>query len=444
MNIWDWVTGNNSDTEGMVSGGTYVTGLDGVRRTQEDYDAWRLTDEAKSIYNPTANTVVPEGFLPVTSSSKFGVNNFPIIPWDSNPELSDILSRAAGIWGGGTGNITSDAWRLNDEAVYSQGGDVYFGNRPQTGAAVLPSTPQMLLPGENTAQYLESGGLNYSNILHELPHLSSKYFRFLNADGTVRPEWQTPGTKGLTGYSFKEDDDSYLKDYLNFVGLERDGTTQINPTGSWAAANFDQRAYNFTQKWLNEKDASGQYVNRQRGELKDAMGYAMGYILADDQLFADSGVAYPGRGYARAPEEVYARAMNTYSLLSEMSEEDRKFALNRKQDPYITPPDHIQQYTDESKSEFTRDYTDWVQNSQFGGDRNAMLIADRDYRKWDESSMDKRTEDGVTYGTRKYFRIRPQTYYAIDKWMKANKMNKAGTGFAQVELDNYLEQPLYA
>jgi len=187
-NIWNWVTGNSEDVP-TEDYSTYI-GLDGVERNQEEYDAWRLTDEAKAIYEPEAKTIVPEGFLPVT---KKPADKYDVIPWNGNEELSGILDKAAGIWGGGTGNITSDAFRLNDEAQYTQGWNKYFASRPKTGAAVDPSIPRMRLPGENTAQYLESGGLDYSDILHELPHLTSKYFRFLNADGTVRPEYQAKG-----------------------------------------------------------------------------------------------------------------------------------------------------------------------------------------------------------------------------------------------------------
>ena len=176
-------------------------------------------------------------------------DDFTEIQWGSNEELNDALNRAGELW-----NVPSDVFKLLGEAEYTQGYDKNFADNPTRGAAVQPSIPRMILP---------NGELDYSNILHELPHLSSKYFRNLEADGSVRPDWQKQESKGLTGYEFSNTEMTpYYDDFMGYV--------ENDPTSGYAEANFDQRAYNFTQSFLNEKDRFGHEVNVQRPELRDA------------------------------------------------------------------------------------------------------------------------------------------------------------------------------
>ena len=42
------------------------------------------------------------------------------------------------------------------------------------------------------------------------------------------------------------------------------------------------------------------------------------------------------------------------------------------------------------------------------------------------------------------YNIGKETYQAIDNWMKENKLNKTGDGFAQLEIDNMLNSNMYA
>ena len=366
-------------------------GLDGVERTLEEYDEWRKTPEAEKLYSGSANIksrLNPEGSLP---SGTFE------IPWGSNEELSDILNDAGILW-----NVPSEVFKLLGEAEYVQGYDDMFLKRPSTKAAVRPSIPRMLLPGENTQQYKSDSGLNYSNILHELPHLTSKYFRFLNEDGSVRPEWQSVDSKGLTGYKFSNTEISpYLADYEKYKDL-----------------SFYDRANKFSEAWLNDP------MNQQRPELKNAIGNAMGFILADDMLFDDSVLHNKNKAYATSPEEIYARAMNTYGIMKNMSLEDRNIALNpvpsfeewRKINPYL--------------------------------DANVYINKAKTYRNMVNNNFSKPTgkfdNDNNPYMKKEIYFIRPETYFAIDSWMQENKPNKTGDGFAQLEIDNMLDSNMYA
>ena len=137
-----------------------------------------------------------------------------VIPWGSSPELMGILQNAATIWGGGTENITPDAFRLNDQAQYSQGWQDYFAKNPTVLAAVNPAHPQMMLPGTDTAQYLKHGQLNESNIQHEIPHLVSKYFNRSELESLLKVTLKALIIESLSGL--------YIcfiktpKDYLNY------------------------------------------------------------------------------------------------------------------------------------------------------------------------------------------------------------------------------------
>jgi len=388
-------------------------------------DIWnssrRLTDEAKA--EPERGFSLPNR-KPLPSTYK-------VIPWGSNPELNDILEKAAIIFGGGTGNIITDAWKLNNMAEYTQGHDKYFADNPETKGAVNTSITQMLLPGENTKQYSESGGLNYSNIIHELAHLSSKHFRYLNADGTVRQGEAKNSIKGLTGYNFGTDSSKYYDDYMRYV--------ENDPTSSDARGNFDQRAYNFTQAWLNQTDASGQLVNRQRPELRNAIGNAMGRILADDQLFNHANGKMSGisnSAYANAPEEVYARAINTYALLKEMPEEERNKYFVK---PPEKPTGEIPKYSEWQAANPGVDALEFFKIPEVIAAENYY-----DYRTLFTEPTGEVSDQGGKVLRNKFFSIRPETYQAIDEWMKVNKMNKTNDGFAKIELDNLVNKPLHA
>ncbi len=357
-----------------------------------------------------------------------------IIPWGSDLEFQNLLNQAGETWG-----VSGDAWKLLNEAEYTKGWKDFF-EKSNAGAAVDPTYPRMRLP---------FGDYNQISIDHELPHLSSKYFRFLNADGSVRPEWQSIKSKGLTGYNFNNPDGKYLEDYLKYVGLENDGT-QTNPTGTWARANIDQRAYNFTQDWLNQTDDSGQLVNRQRPELRNAIGKAMGYILADERLYEDSNFFHThsmGQQYATDPEEVYARAMQSYAALSRMSEEERAYALTRQESPYDTKlpkgmkkwllPDGNLSSEYKKNSRYNPEFVNYL-SEKYGMSDSELLDASKKAREWNKSHFNQK--ENTIY----YHRIRPETYNAIDAWMKENKLNKTGDGFAQIEIDNMLDSNMYA
>jgi len=394
MSIFDWFK-NDNDVEVVdrsTPAPTYI-GTDGVERTQEEYDAEKLKAlDGKGIYAGTSDT-------PPTDSNVL-TNDFTQIPWGSNQELNNILNKAGDLW-----NVPSDVFKLLGEAEYTQGYDSDFKANPTRGAAVLPSIPRMLLP---------NGELDYSNVLHELPHLSSKYFRNLEADGSVRPDWQKPETKGLTGYEFSNKEMSpYYDDFMGYV--------ENDPTSGYAAANFDQRAYNFTQSFLNEKDRFGHEINVQRPELRDAIGNAMGNILADDRLFNDSMLHNKDKlAYATSPEEIYARAMNTYGKMKVMSIEERE--------KHLTP---------------VSKFSEWRANNP-GIDSNAFIQEHRDYEALWGIPTGKVDKDFLPYMRHNMYKIRPETYNAIDAWMKVNKPNETNDGFAQLELDNYLEGKMYA
>ncbi len=398
----NWLGGNNT---------TYITGTDGIRRSESEHNEWVNSPEQQAIRNPE--------FLSATPPANIGSDGiFETYPWGTNPDLLKLLEAAGETW-----NIDPNAFKLGGTAMYGTGFPDMFKNKPNTLAAVTyggSSTNRTdgsgNLPTMHTPESYSVLGTDSFN--HEMAHMVTGHFKSLLPDGTHRP-WDSTKDTGLTGY-LMTGPNSYNQDYSNLKYSVMDNQDVREN-------DVHQRADIMYQRFMNDPN------NQQRPELKEKIGKAMGYILSDKLLYDSSGYSFNNAANAR---DAYLLSKAKGLIPSGQSLED--FTIN-----YEKTIDNKKQYARNPEEVFARaiasyDYirkmSDKEKQSYFDNPNSTKGFM---FNKENDINKDGKLKFGE-------YNIGKETYQAIDNWMKENKLNKTGDGFAQLKIDNMLDGNMYA